>query len=145
MSEADKAIVRRIPLEAINEGRIEVVDEVFSKDLVDHAPLPAGLPPGREGLKAFIPAIRTAFPDIRYTVEREVVEGDTVVQHVSATGTMTGELAGMAPTGRSASWEEVHIARMQGGKVVEHWGVVDAFGMFQQLGLLPGSGEIRAA
>ena len=64
---------------------------------------------------------------------------------MTATGTMTGELAGMAPTGRCATWDEVHIVRMKDGKAVEHWGVVDAFGMFQQLGLLPGSGEIRAA
>ena len=55
---------------------------------------------------------------------------------MSASGTMKGEFAGMKPTGKSATWDEVHIVRMKDGKAVEHW-AVDQLGMLQQLGLAP--------
>jgi predicted ester cyclase len=143
MSEVDKATLRRIPLEAISQGKLDVIDEVLSADFNDHQP-PTHFPPGREGLKAFIAALRAAFPDIRYTMVQEISEGDLVVQHVTASGTMKGDFAGMPATGKHATWDEVHIVRMQGGKAVEHWDVVDEMGMAQQLGLAPAPG-VRAA
>ena len=144
MSEVDKATVRRIPLEGFNEGRLDIVDEVFAADFINHATLPPGLPPGREGLKAFIAASRSAFPDYACTVLHEIGEGDLTVLHVSCSGTMKGDFAGMKASGKSATWEEVHILRMQGGKAVEHWPVVDELGMLQQLGFAPES-EAQAA
>ena len=144
MSEVDKETLRRIPLEALNEGRIEVVDEVVSKDYVERADTP-GFSPDREGLKAFIAAVRTAFPDLKYTVIKEIAEGDTLVQYVTASGTMTGDFGDMKATGKHATWEEVHIVRVEGGLAVEHWGVLDQLGMLQQLGLAPAPGMSRAA
>ena len=144
MSEIDKQKLSRIPLEALNEGRIEVVDEVVSKDYVERADTP-GFSPDREGLKGFIAAVRTAFPDLKYTVIKEISEGDTLVQYVTAPGTMKGAFGDMKPTGKHATWEEVHIVRIEGGLAVEHWGVLDQLGMLQQLGLAPAPGISRAA
>ena len=145
MSQLDKETLRRIPLEVFHENKMEVVDEVLAADVTDHGMLPPGFPPGREGLKAFITALKVAFPDMRYTVIHEVAEGDIVVQHMRASGTMKGEFAGMKPTGKSATWDEVHIVRMKDGKAVEHWAVVDQLGMLQQLGLAPAAPVARAA
>ena len=79
--------------------------------------------------------LRAAFPDLHYTVDDVVAEGDKVVQRVTGSGTMHGPLFGMPATGRSASWSEIHVSRFDGGKVVEHWSVTDQLGMLQQLGL----------
>ena len=136
MSEANKQIAARMPLEAFNQGRLEVVDEVLSPGFEDHD-LPPGLPPGREGVKALISAVRSAFPDINNTIVRQIAEGDVVVNHIRATGTMTGDFMGMKATGKSATWDAIHMVRLQDGKVAEHWAAQDQLGMLQQVGLAP--------
>ena len=137
MSDQDKAAMRRIPLEVFNEGRLEVVDQVVAEDYVENVPLPPGMPAGRAGLKAFVSGIRSAFPDFKYTVIHELGEGDLVVQHVTASGTMRGDFAGMPASGKHAAWNEIHIARVANGVLVEHWAVVDQLSMLQQLGFVP--------
>ncbi len=137
MSEQDTAAMRRIPLELFNEGRLDVVDQVVAEDYVEHLPLPPGLPTGRAGLKAFVAGIRAAFPDFKYSVIHEIAEGELIVQHLSASGTMKGDFAGMPATGKHATWNEVHIARVANGMLVEHWPVIDQLGMLQQLGVIP--------
>ncbi len=137
MSEQNKAIDARIALEAFNQGRVEVIDQVISADFVDHSQLPPGVPSGREGVKALVKALRSAFPDFKVNIERQIAEGDLVVQHISATGTMKGDFAGMPASGKRARWEAIHISRLANGKVVEHWSVQDQLGMLQQLGFVP--------
>ena len=142
--ESNKKTVNRMPLEAFNEGRLEVVDEVMSADMVDHSSQP-GLPPGREGIKALVTAIRSAFPDLKNTIIRQIAEGDMIVTHVRSSGTMNGDFMGMKATGKSATWEAVHIARVKDGKIVEHWAVQDQLGMLQQLGLAHAPPAAKAA
>ena len=136
-SEKNKAIDARITLEAFNQGRLEVIDEVISADFVDHSQLPPGMPSGREGVKALAKALRSAFPDFKVKIEHQIAEGDLTVHHISATGTMKGTFAGMPASGKRASWEAIHISRLANGKVVEHWSVQDQLGMLQQLGFAP--------
>ena len=135
--ESDLATMSRIPLEAFNDGNLAVVDEVVAEDFVEHAPMPPGTPSGIAGLKAFITALRAAFPDQHYDVLRSVSQGDTHVLYVKNSGTMTGDFMGMPASGKHASWDEVHIARAAGGKLVEHWQVIDQLSMLQQLGFIP--------
>lgn len=137
MLDKDKVTLSRIPLEAFNEGKVDVIDEVMTPDHIEHVPAPPGSPPGNEGLKAFIAGLRSAFPDFKYKLVRVVAEGDFIVHHLSAEGTMKGAFAGMPPSGKHAVWEEIHITRMSGGKAVEHWAVIDQLGMLRQLGFVP--------
>jgi|SRR5919108_2118273 predicted ester cyclase len=131
-----KAVARRIVNEVMNQGKLTVIDEVVAPDIADHTS-PPGVPPGREGFKMFVPAFRAAFPDLHYNIVHDVAEGDVVVEHLAGTGTMKGDFMGMPATGKKAEWNEIHISRIKGDKVVEHWGVVDQLGMLQQLGLAP--------
>jgi predicted ester cyclase len=124
-------------LEAFNRGRLEVIDEVVADNSVDHGELPPGLPPGKEGVKLFVKALRSAFPDLKITLGLQVAEGDLVVQQATSTGTMKGEFAGMPPSGKKATWEAIHITRIKDNKIVEHWAVQDQLGMLQQLGFMP--------
>jgi len=90
MSESNKALAARMPLEVFGQGRTEVIDEVVAPDFVDHGELPPGIPPGHEGLKLLVEATRSAFPDLTITIDHAIAEGDFVVQHVINSGTMTG-------------------------------------------------------
>jgi predicted ester cyclase len=135
----NKARMKRIPLEIFNQGKLDIADEVMAADYVEHV-LPPGFAEGIAGFKQFVTALRAAFPDFHYTMEEEIAEGDKVVQRVTAHGTMQGAFAGMPATGKHATWTEIHIARVAGGKLVEHWANIDQLGMLQQLGMIPTPG-----
>lgn len=138
MSEQNKATVRRVPEEITSKGKLELIDELFSPDFVDHAFVPQlGLPPGREGIKQFITMLRAAFPDIDIKVQDTIAEGDKVVVRSIAQGTHQGDFMGIPATGKSVSWPEIHIVRLADGKIAEHWAIVDRLGMMQQLGVIP--------
>jgi predicted ester cyclase len=130
----------RIPLEIINQGKLELIDELYAPEYVDRTPQP-GLAPTREGFKQFVTSLRTAFPDIRYTIEDSIECGNKFVHRVTAKGTMTGEFAGMAPTGKHATWTEIHIVRVVNEHVVEHWGLTQELGMMVQLGVIQAPGR----
>ena len=136
-AEENKAIIRRIPEEVINTGNLDRVDEVIAADYVDHFPLPPGFPSGLEGFKLFWRMVLSAFPDLRYTVDDVIADGDKVVVRVTSRATHQGEFQGIPPTGRQVTWTEIHIGRLANGKLVEHWASVDQLGLLQQLGAIP--------
>jgi steroid delta-isomerase-like uncharacterized protein len=139
MSEENKALDRRI-FEAVSNKNLAALDELMAPDMVDHE-LPPGLPPGRDGTKAFLGMFISAFPDIKVTIEDQIAEGDKVVTRWTATGTHTGELMGIPATGKQVTMMGIDITRFSGGKNVEHWGQFDQMGMMQQLGVVPPPGE----
>ena len=85
--------------------------------------------------------LRTAFPDLRFTIEELVAEGDMVAGRLTMSGTHEGPLMGMPPTGRPVRQDHMHCVRFEGGKAVEHWGVRDDLGMMRQLGVVAGPGQ----
>ena len=135
MSEDLKARMRRFYQEVVNEGRIEVIDELASPEFVDHEAAP-GLEPGREGVKQLFTMFRAAVPDLTVTVEDLISEGDRVVARVSFSGTQAGELFGIPATGKQFRIEAIDILRFENGLVAEHWGVTDMAGLMEQLGAL---------
>lgn len=134
-SELNKTNVLRIPLEVFNQGNLAAADEVMAPDYIAHAP--ARTIGGVASFKAFAQAFRTAFPDLHYTIDDVLAEGDRVVVRATVHGTHQGAFMGMPATGKSATWSEIHIARLNDGKVVEHWVNQDRMGMLQQLGVIP--------
>ena len=138
-TEGNKAIARQA-IEAINAGDLSRLESLVAADGLDHA-VPPGMPPTRDSAIQFLSMFRAAFPDLQYTVEDVIAEGDRVVQRSTARGTMQGDFLGMPATGKTATWGEVHILRIADGKIVEHWASVDQLGMLQQLGLAPVPGQ----
>lgn len=130
--EINKALARRIPLEAYNQGKIQVFDEVAAENVVDHFPAP-GFPAGREGYKMFVTALRAAFPDLQMTLDLEIVDGEKVVHRVTVRGTHKGDFMGIPSTGKQVMWTETHILRFADGLIVEHWGNADQSGLMMQL------------
>jgi len=139
-----KTKLERVPLEVLNQGKYELIDEIYAPDFVEHYEQP-GVPPTREGFKQFAMAYRSAFPDLHYTVEDAIEAGDKIVHRLSASGTMKGDFLGMPATGKHATWSEIHIGRVSDGRLVEHWGLVDQLGIFVQLGIVPAPGRVPVA
>ncbi len=135
----NKAAIRHFVEEDLNKGNLSAIDEYFAPNLVDHS-LPPGVPPTRDGFRGFFTAFRAAFPDLHYHIEDEIAEGDKVMNRATAHGTMKGEFQGMPATGKTGTWTEMHVVRFEGGKVVEHWAVVDQLGMLVSLGVMPPPG-----
>jgi steroid delta-isomerase-like uncharacterized protein len=136
-TEENKAIVRRINDEVWSEGHLDVIDELFADDFVATV---VGAPEqirGPQGFRAFVVMYRTAFPDLRLTVDEQFAEGDAVVTRWTATGTNEGELMGMPATGKQATTAGININRVSGGKLVEGWGLFDQLGLLQQIGAVP--------
>jgi len=145
MSEQNKAIVRRMIDELLNgQGNLDVADELFAPYYVGHNPASPQDTRGPEGVKEFASMFRSAFPDVHFSVEDQVAEGDKVVTRWRGSGTHQGDLFGFPPTGKGASFVGITINRIEGGKVAEEWQIFDALGMMQQLGGIPSPGEAQA-
>ena len=139
-----KTKLDRIPLEIYNQGRLQFIDELYAPEYVERMPQP-GMAPTREGFKQFVTSLRTAFPDLHYTIDDTIEVGDKFVTRLTASGTMRGEFAGMPATGKRATWTEIHIVRVANEHVVEHWGLVQELGMMVQLGVIPAPGRTPVA
>lgn len=121
--------------EIISAGDLAELDEIIAEDFVEHQATPPGLPSGREGVKALIAEYRTAFPDLRFTMEKYLEQGEVGCAVVRLTGTNTGPLMGRPATGRTMDISAVDVVRVVDGRAVEHWGASDDLGMFAQLGV----------
>ena len=87
----------------------------------------------RDNIERYI----AGFPGGAITVDEQIAEGDKVATRWTGRGTHTGELAGIAPTGKDVTVSGLTISRFEGGKVVEEWTTWDTFGMLVQLGAIP--------
>ena len=139
-TEENKAIMRRVWEEIFNKGDLSVADEIIAPNYVYHGPIGMEFK-GPEGFKQLITMFRTAFPDMRVTVEDMVAEGDKVVSRITGRGTHKGEFMGIAATGKQVTYTGILIVRFAGGKEVEVWGCSDLLGMMQQLGVVPPIGQ----
>ena len=136
-TEQNKIVARQLIEEIFNQGNISLIDEILATDFIEHEELPPGMPSGREGIKLATTMLRSAFPDFKATIEDVVVEGDKVAFRLTWSGTHEGEFMDMPPTGKSFSIAVFDILRITGGRIVEHWGLMDNMSMMQQLGAMP--------
>ena len=132
----NKTLFRRTYDEMMNRGILDHVEEMIAPDFVNHE-APPGMDRGPASMRGLFVMLRTAFPDLHFTIEDLIAEGDIVAGRLTMTGTYTGPLMGMPPTGRTVHQAHMHFARFQDGKAVEHWGVRDDLGMMQQMGVIP--------
>ena len=142
-AERNKAIVCRMVEELQSGHNLDVVDELFAVDFVDHS-VPPGLPPSREGVKMQFAMFFVAFPDLRVVIHDQVAEGDRVVTRKTFHGTHQGDLFGIPPTDRSVAFDVIDILCVQDGKIVDHWNVVDQLGLMRQIGVIPAPEQINA-
>jgi len=128
--------VRRIFVEAFNQGKLSVVDQVLFPNLSSHHAF-GGAHNGPEGLKCLIAMFRNGFPDLVCTVEGEIREADNVAALWTMGGTHQGLFMGNPPTGKPMKMQGMIFARLADGLIAEYWMLIDQFGLLQQLGIIP--------
>jgi predicted SnoaL-like aldol condensation-catalyzing enzyme len=112
-TDENKTRQRRVWEEVFNKGNLAIIPELIAPDYVYRSPLGMEVK-GPEGFKQMVTRVRTAFPDIHFTIEDIIAEEDKVV---------------------------TRFTRWVGGKEVEAWESLDTLAMFQQLGVTPPMGQ----
>ena len=132
--EKNKKIARRFYDEVMNEGKLNVIDELIADNYVEHEEFP-GIPNNKEGIKQFMTMWRQAFPDLKADVKAILAEDDKVVVLSVVRGTHKGEFLGNKGTGKKFELPYADVVRFKDGKAVEHWGYADNAKMMEQLQL----------
>lgn len=130
-----REVARRFT-EEVWRGQLDALDALLDGEFTDHDPQP-GQRPGPEGYKQMAADFFRAFPDLRASNQDVIAEGDKLAVRWNAEATHTGELMGIAPTGKHVRLRGIEILRIRDGRIVERWGEFDAMGMMQQLGVIP--------
>jgi predicted ester cyclase len=130
-----KAQIERV-FDVFNRRALDELDEIFRPDYVDHSPM--GDIHGVEAFKQFVSGWLEALPDAHFEVYDFVIQGDRAAWRSRLTGTNTGSLMGMPPTGKPVDVEAVHMGRLgEDDRPIEHWTGNDMLVMLQQLGIAP--------
>ncbi|KAH7376092.1 hypothetical protein B0T11DRAFT_271580 [Plectosphaerella cucumerina] len=123
-------------LEFINSGDETIGSEVVSDSAVFHVPFGPGALQGLAGYMQILGMMRGAYPDIQWSLEETVVEGQLVVARFSITGTHLGDFFGHKATGRPIRSQAMNLYKFSDGKIVEERGLPDMFGMMVQIGAI---------
>ena len=133
----DHAATARRMYELISAGDIDGFSENLADDFVEHEVTP-GLAPTKAGVQDFFRMQRAAFPDMHMAAEDVIASGDKVVARVRYTGTNQGSFMGMPATGKRVDVQLMDMFLFgDDGRVHEHWGVMDALALMQQIGAVP--------
>jgi predicted ester cyclase len=123
--EVNKQLIQHLFEEVINQNRVELLDEFF---------LPGSLIAA--SFKDTIILVRTAFPDVRVTIDHIVGENDQVVVVFTVAGENTGPFMGKHPTGQSILFTGIHYYQIKHASIhtarYEH----DLLGLMEQLGMI---------
>ncbi len=134
ITEEDAKVWTDNVLDMWNKADVNIVDKVYANEIVRHD---CGLPEdivGLENIKSYLQNFFNAFPDLKVTVEETIVSGNKLSQRWTLTGTNTGTMADMPPTGKIVRVSGVSIIHIDKGKAVEIWDFYNALDMYQQLG-----------
>lgn len=139
-----KARAKRVVEEVWNKGNLDVLDEAYAANVVQHS---TSLPDveGRQAYKQLIADLRNTFPDLRFTMEELIIEGDTYAARWTLGGTHKGQMPNLPipPTGKQVVWRGCTMGHMVEDMTVEEWAYADFMDLFQQLGVTPPIGGGR--
>jgi steroid delta-isomerase-like uncharacterized protein len=134
MSEANKTAMKQFFQRVYNDGDIAFLDELTAPNFVSHD---RGNPThDRDGVKLIVGAIKGAFPDVRFTADDVLAEGDRVAARFTMKGTQKGEFMGIPATNKAIVVTGIDIVRFENGKAVEHWHEWSGMELLQQLGVM---------
>ncbi len=128
---------QRIWIEGLNRADISAADTAFATDCVVHITGVAEPIHGVRAWKEFMSGMLQAFPDLHFTIEDQVVQGDRAAFRWRGTGTHTGPLGAAPATGKKVEVDGLIVDHLVGGKVQERWEQWDQSVMLQQLGFAP--------
>jgi steroid delta-isomerase-like uncharacterized protein len=139
MSEQIKTVARRLREEIVTNGDMTLADELLIPDFRYDGPPSLGAEPSdRDGFKQLVGAYKQALPDLRETVDDQLVAGARVVQFMTSRGTFTDEMMGVGPTGQSYTVPGIEVVRVVDGRIAETRVMFDSLGLVQQSGMTLG-------
>lgn len=138
MAEAPKTLAHRLIEDLWNQQTPALIDALYAPECIIHTP--DGALHGLAGARQLYAAYTTAFPDMHFTMEDVVAEGDTVVIRYPFAGTHRGPLRGIAPTGKAVTVAGMVLLRWADRQVIEQRGVWDSLSLMQQLGVVAVAG-----
>jgi steroid delta-isomerase-like uncharacterized protein len=141
-----KQVMNRFVKELWNERRLEVADAIFAKDCLTHQLRSGGqadaVPRGPQAIKEHVAGWIASFPDLHFSIEQMLSEGDRVVMQLLVEGTHQGAWLGISPSGKKIQIQMFTVHRVVQGKIVEDWVLVESLGVFQQLGVIPDTADL---
>jgi steroid delta-isomerase-like uncharacterized protein len=141
-----KQLIGRFVEELWNQRQFDVAEAIFAKDCVTHQ-LRSGVPTdavprGPQGIKEHVTSWIASFPDLHFSIEQMLSEGDRVVMQLLMEGTHHGAWLGIPASGRKMQIRMFTVHRVAQGKIVEDWVLVESLGFFQQLGVVPNTEDL---
>jgi steroid delta-isomerase-like uncharacterized protein len=141
-----KQLINRFVEELWNGRRLDVADAIFAEDCVTHQLRSGGpadaVPRGPQAIKEHVAGWIASFPDLRFSIEQMLSEGDRVVTQLLMEGTQKGAWLGIPASSKKVQFRMFTIHRIAQGKIVEDWVLVESLGLFQQLGVVPDTAEL---
>jgi steroid delta-isomerase-like uncharacterized protein len=134
--EANKRVMKQF-LVFINTASEALATELISPDAIFRVPGRPEPLQGPSGYLALIGMMRGGFPDIQWTLEETIAEGDKIAARFTMRGTHQGTFLGVPPTGRKIEVKAMNFYRLSGGQFVEEHGQPDLLGVLQQIGAMP--------
>jgi steroid delta-isomerase-like uncharacterized protein len=135
-TEENKKIMNYFIEEVINNKNLDAADAIVAVDFIEHIPFP-GQGPGIEGLKFALRSMFNGFPDMKWTVQEQIAEGDKVVTRFNWIGTHDGDFMGIPPTHKSVEVWGVVIDVVRNNLFSESRIIMDNISLLQQLGVMP--------
>jgi steroid delta-isomerase-like uncharacterized protein len=141
-----RQLINRFVEELWNQRRLDVADAIFANDCVTHqlrSGAPAnGVPRGPKAIKEHVAGWIASFPDLRFSIEQMLTEGDRVAMQLLMEGTHLGPWLGVPASGKKLQIRMFTVHRVAHGKIVEDWVLVESLGIFQQLGVVPETADL---
>jgi predicted ester cyclase len=120
----------------MNFGKMDDTGKYIADNYTEHQMMP-GQKPGLAGMKEMMAGMHMAYPDMKFTINQITADTNMIWGLSTMTGTNTGSMMGMPPTGKAINVQAVDIVRLENGKAVEHWGFMEEKKMMQQMGMMP--------
>ncbi|QNI36686.1 ester cyclase [Edaphobacter albus] len=137
------ATIRRFYEECLNQHQSEILPEIFTPDVIVHAPNGDGS--SLAAIQQTVERVHAMFPDHHFVVDDVVVNGDKAAARWTMTATNTAPLGGIPPTGKPITQRAVVFYRFQGDKIAEFWLQLDQIGVLRQIGVqIPGAPSASA-
>ena len=145
MPTENRTVIRRLYEEVWNERKLELVDELLSKSHALQDPIVSGSQVGPKLYKRRVAELTKAFPDLCFTIEDTIVEGEKFVTCWTISGTHQAEYVGIPATGRKISLEGMTVHHIKNGKILDSCARWDVLGLMRQLGAVPLQDKMKEA
>jgi predicted ester cyclase len=137
-AEASRDLIHRLFDEVINQWNFAILDQLFAPTFrVDPDDSQDQAAQGPEDTKRFFTWLRSVYPDLQYTIDDIVVEGEKAVARVHAHGTHRGNFHGHPPTDLPVDYSEMIMLRVADNRIAEWWVELNQVSILEQIGAIP--------